>query len=57
MHLPGQTTTFQTRLEESRACRCWSERYPNCSESWLLPLDGAPGKGQADRTKLVTLLT
>jgi len=41
MHLRGQTTTVQTRLEKSRACRCWSERHPHCSEGWLLRLDGS----------------
>jgi hypothetical protein len=41
MHLRGQTTTFQTHLEKSRACRCWSERHPNCRESWLLRVDSS----------------
>src|SRR5260370_21412010 len=40
MHLRGHTTTFQTRLEISRACRCWSQRHTNYRESWLLNLDG-----------------
>ena len=41
MHLRGHKTTFQTRLEKSRVCRCWSERHPNCRESWLLRVDGS----------------
>src|SRR5215469_358128 len=41
MHLRGHTTTFQMRLEKSRACRCWSERHPNCTESGVLRMDGS----------------
>jgi hypothetical protein len=40
MHLRGQTTTFRTRLEKSRVCRCWPGRHPNCRAGWLLNLDG-----------------